>query len=115
MTELHLPYPPSANNLWERARHGMRKTDAYKNWLLYAASEARKQKPEAIDGPYHLSIQVKRPDKRRRDLDNLVKPISDLLVSVGVIEDDCHCEMLTARWVTAGDGLYVRVQRAGVE
>jgi crossover junction endodeoxyribonuclease RusA len=93
----------------------MRKTDAYTAWLTLAASEARKQKPAAINGPYHLSLRMVRPDKRRRDLDNLIKPTSDLLVCIGVIEDDCHCEMLTARWVTAGEGLYVRVQPAGVE
>lgn len=112
MTELHLPYPPSANKLWTRSKYGMRKTDAYNAWLTLAASEARKQKPQAIEGPYHLSIQIVRPDLRRRDLDNIIKPTSDLLVCVGVIEDDCYCEMITARWVTRGEGLYVRVNAA---
>jgi len=93
----------------------MRKTDAYNAWLTLAVSEARKQKPEAISGPYHLSINVVRPDKRRRDIDNLIKATSDLLVCVGVIDDDCDCEMVSARWVTSGEGLYVRVSPAGVE
>lgn len=115
MTELHLPYPPSANKLWTRTRYGMRKTDAYNDWLERAAVAARKQKPCAVHGPYKLSLHATRPDKRRRDLDNIIKPTSDLLVCVGVIDDDCECDMLVARWVTTGDGLYVRVEPAGVE
>jgi len=93
----------------------MRKSNAYVAWLMLAGVEARRQKPSRISGPYHLIIQAARPDKRRRDLDNLLKPISDLLVSVGVIRDDCECEMISARWVTVGEGVTIRIEPAGVE
>ncbi|MDE2099586.1 MAG: RusA family crossover junction endodeoxyribonuclease [Patescibacteria group bacterium] len=115
MIELNLPYPPTANHIWIRARKGMRKSDEYERWLRDAGFIALAQKPGRLQGPYKLSIQIRRPDRRRRDLDNAIKPISDLLASVGIIENDCLCEMLSARWVTNGEGVTVRIEPAGVE
>ncbi len=113
--ELTLPYPPSANRLWTRTSKGMRKTDTYSAWLKVAGYMALAQKQPAVIGPYKMSIQAMRPDRRRRDIDNIIKSVSDLLQSVGVIEDDCDCEMVSARWVTSGDPLFVRVEPAGAE
>lgn len=76
---------------------------------------AKPQITARLKGPYKLSITAARPDNRRRDLDNLLKPISDLLKSIGAIEDDYLCEMLSARWVTSGDGVAIRLEPAGVE
>ena len=115
MVELLLPYPPSANHLWTRTRKGMRKSTKYVTWLLEAGWRAKAQRPGSVKGPYKLSIQVTRPDKRRRDIDNTIKPISDLLASVGIIRDDCDCEMVSARWVTTGEGVTVRIEPAGIE
>ena len=115
MIELWLPYPPSANNLWRSARGRTYRSRTYTDWLLEAGLLAKQCLKEPIKGPYKLSITAARPDKRKRDLDNLLKPISDLLTSIGAIEDDHLCEMLTARWVTVGDGVAVRLEAAGIE
>lgn len=93
----------------------MYRSPHYTAWLTEASAMARKQKPEAVHGHYKLSLNAVRPDKRKRDLDNLLKATSDLLVSVGVIDDDSLCEMISLRWVTGGEGIYVRVEPAGVE
>ena len=113
--ELWLPFPVSANRLWVKTRNGMRKSDAYTAWLLEAGLEVRRQRPQKISGPYKITITAARPDHRRRDIDNTIKSVSDLLQSVGVIRDDCDCEMVTARWVTSGDGVAVRIEQAGTE
>lgn len=113
--ELSLPYPPSGNALWRSNRGRVHKSERYTRWLKDAGYIALEQRPGGIVGPYKISIQATRPDKRRRDLDNLLKPISDLLVSVGVIEDDSRCEMISARWVTIGEGVSVRIERVGLE
>lgn len=115
MIELFLPTPPSANRLWIRARKGMRKSPEYVAWLLEAGLIAKSQRPSSISGPYKISIQVSRPDRRKRDIDNTIKPLNDLLQAIGVVRDDCDCEMVTARWVTTGDGATVRIEPAGVE
>lgn len=115
MVELHLPYPPSANRLWRRSGRVMHKSTEYTKWLRDAGWAAKAQRPGAVTGPYRLQIQAVRPDKRKRDLDNLAKPISDLLTSIGVIADDSDCEVLSMRWVTTGDGIHVVVAPACLE
>src|SRR5674476_910299 len=115
MVELQLPYPPSANHLWIRARRGMRRSERYLAWLHTAGWKVKQQRPQKVHGLYKLSIQASRPDKRRRDIDNLIKPISDLLQTIGLVRDDCDCEMVSARWVTTGDGVNVRIEAARVE
>ena len=115
MIILQILYPPSANRLWVRAKKGMRKSDAYAKWLIEAGWHVKAQRPGSIHGPYKISVSAARPDKRRRDLDNILKPIGDLLQSVGVIRDDCDCEMVSARWVTVGQGVTAIIEPAGVE
>lgn len=115
MIELNIPFPPSANALWRSNRGRVHKSRRYVDWLLEAGLKVKSQHPGKIEGQYKISIQAVRPDKRRRDLDNVLKPTSDLLKSLGVIEDDHLCELITARWVTYGEGIYVRLEPAGVE
>ena len=114
MIELTLPMPPSANRLWRKSGARMHKSTQYTDWLRTAGYMAMAQHPEAITGPYRLSIQFMRPDKRKRDLDNRIKAINDLLQTIGVIEDDSDCEVVTARWVTSGEPCTVWVEKSGV-
>lgn len=53
-----------------------------------------------IDGPYTLSIAAQRNwrSKRARDIDNIIKPVSDALVKAGVVKDDSLAESVSARW-----------------
>lgn len=114
--QLTIPYPPSANRLWVRARKGMRMSDQYRIWINEALWTIKAQRPGKIDGPYKLAIHAPRPDKRARDIDNLIKPISDALECAGVVRNDSDCEMVTARWVTnCGKGVVVMIDRAGTE
>lgn len=45
------------------------------------------------DAPVSLDILVFPPDKRKRDIDNVLKPILDSLAKAGVYDDDSqvHC------------------------
>ena len=40
------------------------------------------------EGPHSICISVRPPDKRKRDIDNLIKPLLDSLVEYGAISDD---------------------------
>ena len=115
MILLTLPYPPSANHIWRTAGKRVYRSKRYMEWLEEAAGMAIGQRQGGIKGPYKISIDAVRPDKRVRDLGNLEKPISDLLVQIGTIEDDKLAEMICIRWVTNGEGVTVRIEKAGIE
>lgn len=111
MIVLHIPYPPSANNLYKNIRRGRAKTARYKAWLNEAGWEVKAQHPGKIAGRYILTILATPPDRRARDADNLIKPVSDLLKACGVIEDDRLAKSVSAGWsdVPATKGAKVRV------
>ena len=112
---LSLPMPPSTNNLFANSSHGGRfKTEEYDAWLTEAGWRIQAQKPGRIVGPYSIEINVSRPHtKRRMDLANREKAISDLLVKHHVIADDSLCERLTMAWTPPGEGVLVTLTRAG--
>lgn len=115
MTELHLPIlPPSANDLWCIAGRRLVRTDEYDRWLDTMGHFVNRQCRSTLAVPYKLSIAARRPHNRF-DLDNIIKPTSDLLQKMGAIRNDNLCEMICARWVTAGEPLTVRIEPAGVE
>lgn len=95
---LDLPFPPSINALWRRGRTGMYRSPTYMTWINAAGTALSLQKPGRIDGNYIIALELERKDNRRRDCDNLIKAVSDLLELHGVIEDDCLCEGLTVAW-----------------
>ena len=64
--------------------------------------EIRSQTRDKIVGAYKLTILVIKPDRRRRDLGNLEKAVSDILVTMEVVEDDNLCEWLEIKWVKSG-------------
>lgn len=114
--EFHLPtLPPSKNDLRDRTDTGIARSKKYKSWVKNAGKEMMVQRVRGIKGPYKLTIQAVRPDKRRRDLGNILEATEDLLTTMHVIEDDSLSELITMRWVTIGEGVTIRVEPAGVE
>ncbi len=86
MIELELPFPPSVNGLFFNRKGGRTPTAEYQAWQKQAGWELVLQKPEPIKGP--VSLMYTFEDGRKADLGNLEKPVSDLLVKHGLIEDD---------------------------
>jgi Holliday junction resolvase RusA-like endonuclease len=114
--EINLPLlAPSINDLWVPVRGRLVLSSTYKRWINDVGYIANTQiRGRQVTGPYKLTVTAVRP-KRAPDLDNVAfKAVSDLLVRLGAIEDDSHCEALFGRWVTAGEGMTVRVERAGL-
>lgn len=102
MPVFSLPYPPTVNNMFENNSRGRgrRKSDGYVSWISEAGARLTKEKIKKCNGKVYVSISAKAPDKRKRDIDNIIKPILDLLVSYRVIDaDDSSCLTgLSIRW-----------------
>jgi Holliday junction resolvase RusA-like endonuclease len=110
--ELHIPVlPTSANDMNGYGRGTVYRSKAYEKWLNSAGLIIKSQKPGGIVGAYKLTIQAVRQNKRA-DIDNIIKPTSDLLQLVGVVANDCYCEFVSARWVSQGEGMSIRLERA---
>ena len=93
-TAFELPVPPSANALWFNAPgRGRVKTATYQSWLEEAGWALKEQRVTRIPGTVGLTIIAGLPE-RSRDLDNLCKPICDLLQGNSIIENDSRiCEL----------------------
>ena len=81
----------------------------YTRWLKECMSIAKEAGITPIKGKYKLMIRVARPDKRRRDIDNLTKAASDFLQHAGIIEDDCLCEAVYCKWVIDGPPVTINI------
>lgn len=102
MITLTLPYPPTVNNLFLNVGKARIKAPAYRSWLAQAGAEILQNRARLnarkVTGAYSFSLVAERPDKRRRDLGNLLKACEDLLVSHGLISDDSDAERIELRW-----------------
>ncbi len=98
MPTITLPLPPSVNRLWRAGRGRVYRSARYEAWRDTAGWELKLQRPGRITGPVTIVIAAGRPDRRRRDADNLPKALLDLLTLYGVIEDDSRVVRLTSGW-----------------
>lgn len=93
--EIELPWPPSVNTYWRRNGH------------IYFISAKGKQYRKDIYGivqergvahrfTERLSVDVlaSPPDRRKRDLDNILKSLFDSLTHAGVYEDDSQIDQI---------------------
>ena len=116
---LNLPFPPPANNLFKNIKGGRAKTEKYRAWQAeagWAVTDQRNfyhrvDKWTILSGPIALKLILGRPDKRKRDLDNLLKAPIDLLVKHGVIDDDRNVQRIEASWGDV-EGMRIEVRAA---
>lgn len=69
----------------------------------------KQQTKKIIFGDYILQVSAVRPNKKRRDLDNLLKATSDLLVRTGIVADDQFCRAIVAEWADEGPAMVVKI------
>ncbi len=85
-----LPLPPSTNNLFATVRGRRVKSKEYKAWLQEAGRAVDQQGMYHVLAPVRVHLRIKGGAgfSRARDLDNALKPVLDLLVSVCVLAGD---------------------------
>lgn len=95
---LHLPWPPTANHIWQHARRMNYLSKEYKSFLELTFFSVRSQLPrkhKPLEDEVRVTILLFPPTNRKYDVDNRVKPILDALTKAGVWEDDSQVRTLT--------------------
>jgi len=113
MSTFTLPMPPSVNGLWANGKHGRRfRTQNYDSWIYEAGAEIMCQRPAKYVGPVILSYEVQEPaGKRKFDLGNREKALTDLLVSHQIIQadDNTIVREIKLKWASDVEGVRVTV------
>lgn len=106
-----LPWPPSNNHYYTVAR-GRKilspEGRAYGEAAALACA-GQKRPVQPLSGRLGVEVLVSPPDRRRRDLDNMLKPVLDVLTRAGVIEDDGLIDNLWIVRQAPSDGGFIQV------
>lgn len=98
--QILLPWPPSVNSYYRHLSKGRLagRTLISKDGRIYRETVGvliEKLGREPLDCRLAVTIEANPPDRRRRDLDNLLKSLLDALVSGGAMADDSLIDHLT--------------------
>ena len=89
---LRLPWPPSINSYYINTRGGQKFIGAKGKAFREIVVEALREIPESsgtLATRLHIVVECYVPDRRKRDLDNILKSLLDAMTHAGVYEDDC--------------------------
>lgn len=102
--------PPSLNNMFTNiAGRGRIKTQRYREWCAAAGWDANGK--GTCSGPFSLVLVLSAASRRANsDLDNRIKPVLDLLVTHGIVDDDKRCEAIHASWGSTRPGIAFRAE-----
>lgn len=96
MIYLSLPWPPTGNHAVRHGRFGHYATKEAKAYRTITAALCRPHRPKKpLAGQIKVLAIFFPPDRRRRDMDNVWKTLSDALTLAGIWKDDCQIAELT--------------------
>ena len=96
---LQLPWPPSINHYWRHVGPRTlisREGRTFRRNVCVLLGGGGPRKPPS-GGRIALAMEAFPPDRRRRDLDNIQKPVLDALEHAGIYEDDSQIDLLLTR------------------
>lgn len=94
--EAVLPFPPSVNNYYAVVRGRKILSKRGREYKRGAAQHLLVWGLQRIEGPVWVELLYVPPDRRRRDLDNLLKPVLDSLTEAGIYGDDSQVKIINA-------------------
>lgn len=114
MTRVYeLPYPPSVNRAWRMVNGRMLISREGRLYRRRVRAILAAQGVHPLPGRLALLVNVRPPDRRRRDLDNVQKGLLDAMEAGGAYEDDSQVDLLVVRResVVAGGDVHVRLEQ----
>ncbi len=82
---VRLPYPPSVNHLWRRVGNKTLLSAEGRAYRERVGTLVRLQGQEVPLPPHAVAIRATVPDRRRRDIDNILKALIDpVYAAIGV-------------------------------
>ncbi len=109
MLELLLPFPPSLNSYYRTVNNRIlisKRGREYRNEVVGLVVLQRLKRFD--DNRVEVSIMLRPPDKRRRDLDNYLKVVFDAITHSGLWSDDSNVDRISIeRGEVIKDGLLV--------
>jgi crossover junction endodeoxyribonuclease RusA len=100
-----LPWPPSVNNYWKPRPRGKGLYICPAGVLFREETCVLLAGSTPLQGRLAVHIEAMPPDRRKRDLDNLLKPTLDAMEHARVFEDDSQIDQLRIdRLEPSGEG-----------
>jgi crossover junction endodeoxyribonuclease RusA len=115
MLNFRLEWPPTVNTYWRSTyKHGggvkVLLSEKGRKYKESANIELLKQGVKrGITGRVEVLIEAYPPDYRKRDLDNILKPLLDVMEDYGVFENDEQIDVLMVRRRKKGGYVEVHV------
>lgn len=93
---IKLPIPPTANTYWRHVGNKVLLSRAGRQYrsVVWIAVVRHHRLAAPMTGRLQVSVSLFAPDRRRRDLDNLLKSLLDALAKAGVYGDDSQIDRL---------------------
>ena len=102
MIQFTLPFPPSVNTYWRMFQNRMIISAKGRDYRKAVELLVAKEVVIIRHKPFRVEIEAFRPDRRKRDLDNLLKAPLDAMTHCRVWDDDSQIQELSIKW---GEGI----------
>jgi crossover junction endodeoxyribonuclease RusA len=110
LIRLELPWPPSVNAMYANVRGRRVKTKEAKKYEKNVSQICLYNRVNRMfEGAIKVSIDAYPPDRRRRDIDNILKSLLDSIQSGGVYKDDSQIIELSIRKNPPAENGYVNI------
>lgn len=92
--QLTLPWPPSVNHYWGQSGKQRFIGKRGKDFRLAVSEECAINGINALEGRLAMHVALFPPDKRKRDVDNILKSLLDACEHAGCYESDSQIDEL---------------------